>query len=64
MTQLPIDWYFNEKIFQLEKSLLFDNGPGYVGHQIMVPNAGNYHSLEWFDNHSKLLVNAGNNDFY
>ena len=45
MTQLPIDWYFNEKIFQLEKSLLFDNGPGYVGHQIMVPNAGNYHSL-------------------
>lgn len=64
MTQLPIDWYFNEKIFQLEKSLLFDNGSGYVGHQIMVPNAGNYHSLEWFDNHSKLLVNAGNDDFY
>jgi phenylpropionate dioxygenase-like ring-hydroxylating dioxygenase large terminal subunit len=39
--------------------LLFRQGPGYVGHELMVPSVGDYHSLAWLD-HAKLLVrNAG-----
>ncbi len=56
-SQLPVSAYFDEKIFELEKRLLFDAGPGYVGHELMVPEVGSYRSLEWLD-HSKLLVRS------
>ena len=49
VSQLPVDWYFDQSIHELEKKLIFDAGPGYVGHQLMVPEAGNYRSLEWMD---------------
>ena len=58
VSQLPVDWYFDEKVFALEKKLIFDAGPGYVGHQLMVPEAGNYRSLEWKD-HGQMLLNGG-----
>ncbi|MBI3525666.1 MAG: aromatic ring-hydroxylating dioxygenase subunit alpha [Betaproteobacteria bacterium] len=54
-TQLPVSWYFDEKLFALEKQLLFDAGPGYVGHALMAPEVHDYRSLEWLD-HAKLLV--------
>ena len=57
VSQLPVDWYFDEKIFELEKKLIFDAGPGYVGHQLMVPEAMDYRSLEWRD-HGQLLLNG------
>ena len=53
--QLPVSWYLDPEIFALEKKLLFDAGPNYVGHELMVPNAGDYRSLEWMD-HAKVLV--------
>ena len=28
VSQLPVDWYFDEKVFALEKKLIFDAGPG------------------------------------
>ncbi|HEX8963017.1 MAG TPA: aromatic ring-hydroxylating dioxygenase subunit alpha [Rhodocyclaceae bacterium] len=55
VTQFPVDWYFDEKLFELEKQLFFDAGPGYVGHELMVPELYNYRSTEWND-HAKLLV--------
>ncbi len=55
VAQLPVDWYFDEKLFELEKQLLFDAGPGYVGHELMVPGLHDYRSTEWND-HAKLLV--------
>ncbi len=58
VSQLPVDWYFDEKVFELEKKLIFDAGPGYVGHQLMVPEAGDYRSLEWKD-HGQMLLNGG-----
>ncbi|MGE5470725.1 MAG: aromatic ring-hydroxylating oxygenase subunit alpha [Bacteroidota bacterium] len=58
VSQLPVHWYFDEKIHELEKKLIFDAGPGYVGHQLMVPGAGDYRSLEWKD-HGQLLLNGG-----
>ena len=62
VSQFPVDWYFDEKRFELEKKLIFDAGPGYVGHELMVPEVDAYRSLEWMD-HSKLLVNQAD-DIY
>src|SRR5574341_1855654 len=53
--QLPVSWYFDPEIFTQEKKLLFDGGANYVGHELMVPNPGDWHSLAWMD-HAKLLV--------
>ena len=53
--QLPVHWYFDPEIYEIEKRVLFDAGPGYVGHELMVPNVGDYHTLEWLGN-SKALV--------
>lgn len=53
--QLPVDWYLDPKILEIEKRILFDQGPGYVGHEIMVPNVGDYYVPEWMNN-AKVLV--------
>ena len=58
-SKLPISWYFNERIFELEKKLLFADAPGYVGHTLMVPNPGDYYTLQWTD-HGKMLVHNAN----
>jgi phenylpropionate dioxygenase-like ring-hydroxylating dioxygenase large terminal subunit len=57
--QLPVDWYFDSRIHELEQRLLFDQGPGYVGHELMVPNVGDYQALEWHG-HAKALVRNAN----
>lgn len=44
--QLPIEWYFDPQIYQLEKHLLFDQGPAYAGHVLMTPQPGDYQVLE------------------
>ena len=54
-TQLPVSWYFDQKLYELEKTLIFDDGPQYVGHELMVPQVGDYHTLAWMD-HGKVLV--------
>ena len=53
--QLPVSWYFDPEIFAREKKLLFDAGSNYVGHELMVPEVGNYQTLAWMD-HAKVLV--------
>jgi len=53
--QLPVSWYFDEKIFALEKKLLFGASAGYVGHKLMVPNINDYRSQEWHDD-AQLIV--------
>src|SRR5438445_776081 len=40
---------------RLENRLLFDAGANYVGHSLMVPNVGDYHTLPWTD-HARMLV--------
>ena len=54
LSQLPVSAYFDEKVFEKEKRLLFDGSAGYVGHELMVPESGMYRTLEWLD-HAKLL---------
>ena len=58
--QLPVGWYFDPEIFAIEKRLLFDAGAGYVGHELMVPGVGDYHTLAWMD-HAKMLVRSSEN---
>jgi phenylpropionate dioxygenase-like ring-hydroxylating dioxygenase large terminal subunit len=53
--QLPMAWYFDPAIFEREKRLLFDAGADYIGHELMVPEAGDYHTLAWMD-HARVLV--------
>jgi len=57
--QLPIDWYFDSKVWEVEKRVIFEQGPGYVGHELMVPEVGDYQSLEWQSNSRVLLRNSG-----
>ncbi|MBV1776888.1 aromatic ring-hydroxylating dioxygenase subunit alpha [Burkholderiaceae bacterium DAT-1] len=52
--QLPIGVYFDEDFYKLEQELLFKHGPKYVGHELMVPEVGDYHALEMYDK-SRLL---------
>jgi choline monooxygenase len=53
--RLPVSPYFDRQTLELGLELPFENGPGYVGHELMVPNAGDYHTLAWMD-HAKLPV--------
>ena len=55
--QLPISWYFDPEIFEREKAILFDNGPLYVGHELMVPDVGDFMTLER-SKHGKMLVRS------
>src|SRR5215510_6089455 len=53
--QLPVAWYFDPEILAREKARLFDAGPQYVGHELMVPNVGDFQTLAWAQ-HGKSLV--------
>src|SRR3970040_905048 len=57
--QLPVSWYFDPQVFALEKKLLFDAGPGYVGHELMVPDVGDYHTLAQTGAAQMLVRNPG-----
>jgi len=54
---LPISCYFDRGWFEREMLLLFGNGPGYVGHRLMVPEVGDYKTLPWTE-HGKVLVHG------
>ncbi|HEX4858396.1 MAG TPA: aromatic ring-hydroxylating dioxygenase subunit alpha [Usitatibacteraceae bacterium] len=57
-TQLPLSWYFDPAIYEREMQLLFKNGPGYVGHRLMAPEANTYRALEMTGG-AWALVNNG-----
>ncbi len=54
-TPLPVAWYFDPEILEAEKKFLFENGPGYIGHELMVPEIGDYYVLEWM-HRAKTLI--------
>ncbi len=55
--QVPVSWYFDPGVFAEEKARLFEAGPNYVGHELMVPEVGDYHTLAWMG-HAKVLVRS------
>jgi choline monooxygenase len=53
--QLPVSAYFDADLHQREIELLFKQGPGYVGHELMVPEVGSYQTLS-AENEGRILV--------
>ncbi|MEZ5649613.1 MAG: aromatic ring-hydroxylating dioxygenase subunit alpha [Burkholderiaceae bacterium] len=56
-TQLSVDAYFSESLLALERAHLFDKGPGYVGHRLMVPEPGDYATLK-SEREGRVLVHG------
>jgi len=56
-SQLPVSWYFDPRIAQVEEAVLFERGPGYMGHELMVPNVGDYYVLDWLNEAKSLIHN-------
>jgi choline monooxygenase len=44
-SQLPVSSYFDEALFRREIETVFQHGPRYLGHQLSVPNQGDYYVL-------------------
>ena len=57
-SQLPVHAYHDPRIFVQEMRTLFADAPDYVGHQLMVPNPGDFHTLAW-KNDALVLVRNG-----
>jgi phenylpropionate dioxygenase-like ring-hydroxylating dioxygenase large terminal subunit len=57
-SQLPVSWYCDPVQLELERQRLFAPGPGYAGHELMVPNPGDYYALAWRDNAQTLVRNT------
>jgi phenylpropionate dioxygenase-like ring-hydroxylating dioxygenase large terminal subunit len=56
-TQPPLHWYFDPDIDAIEQRVLFEAGPNYVGHELMVPNVGDYYTLACRDRGAILVRN-------
>ena len=44
-SQLSVSSYFDEDLFRQEQLLIFQQMPRYVGHELAVPEVGDYHAL-------------------
>src|SRR5574342_458476 len=56
--QLPVSAYFDPAVFEREMKRLFDAGPRYVGHELQVPNVGDFQTIGWME-HRNMLVRNG-----
>ncbi len=57
--QLPVTSYFDSALFQRELETIFQQGPRYVGHQLAVPNVGDYYALPQ-EGEGRALVRSAN----
>src|SRR5262245_15935447 len=57
-TQLPASWHCDPRVFEAEQRHLLARAPGYVGHELMVPNPGDFQVLELRNNAQMLVRNA------
>jgi choline monooxygenase len=53
--QLPVSWYVDPKVYEVEKKYLFPKSSKYLGHTLMVPNQGDYYTLPW-TNHAQSII--------
>ncbi len=54
-SQLPVHSYFSAATLTAERDRLFNPGPRYAGHELMVPNVGDYAALA-HENEGRILV--------
>ena len=57
-SQLPVSWYCDPATFDAEQRQLFGKGPGYAGHELMVPEQGDYCALATRDDAQALVRNS------
>src|SRR5262245_36217866 len=57
-SQPPVSWYCDPRVYDAEQRVLFPHAPGYVGHELMVPETGDYYVLEGRDSAQVLVRNA------
>ncbi|MCO5119546.1 MAG: aromatic ring-hydroxylating dioxygenase subunit alpha [Burkholderiaceae bacterium] len=55
--QLPVSAYFDDALLARELEILFRRGPGYVGHELMVPEPGDYQTLA-AEHEGRVLVRS------
>ena len=56
-TQLPVSVYFDHALLARELKQLFQQGPRYVGHELMIPDVGDFATLA-AENEGRLLVRS------
>src|SRR5206468_12234322 len=44
-SQLSVSSYFDAELFRREMARIFDNSPRYLGHELAVPEVGDYYAL-------------------
>ena len=54
-SQFPASWYCDPRVFEAERAHLLARAPGYVGHELMVPEVGDYYALAARDNAQALV---------
>jgi len=57
-SQLPVSSYFDQALFQRELDTLFRPGPRYVGHQLCVPDNGDFYTLPHEQDGRALVRNS------
>ena len=57
--QLPVDVYFDDALLKREMQQLFQGGPRYVGHELMVPEVGDFATLA-SEHEGRMLVRNPN----
>ena len=58
-SQLPVSSYFDEDLFRQEQRLIFESLPRYVGHELAVPEVGDFHTLAHEGDGRALVHSAG-----
>lgn len=58
-TQLPVSSYFDDDLYRRELELIFHGGPRYLGHELSVPEVGDFHTLPQ-ENEGRSLVRTPN----
>ncbi|MBS0325013.1 MAG: aromatic ring-hydroxylating dioxygenase subunit alpha [Proteobacteria bacterium] len=57
-SQFPAAWYCEPRVLDAERVRLFAQGPGYVGHELMAPEPGDYQALIARDDAQMLVHGA------
>ncbi|KVE44435.1 Rieske (2Fe-2S) protein [Burkholderia sp. BDU5] len=57
--QLPVKSYFDEDVLKLERDLIFEVFPQYLGHEQWIPHVGDYLVLS-HENNGRIMVHAEN----
>jgi phenylpropionate dioxygenase-like ring-hydroxylating dioxygenase large terminal subunit len=59
--QLPVSAYFDDALYAREMDRLFARAPRYVGHRLMVPEVGDFHTLSQ-EREGRVLVRSAAGD--